>query len=377
MVNHQQGTTRTGNPPSGRAVAFRAACILIAALGLACAQGRGKLPIRLQWPEPPLKTRIEHVRTISSPRDLGQAPSNWERFVNALLKIKPRVRALSHPVDIEVTPHGRTVYVSDFAQGTVHVFDLVSGEARYIGGDRGLQRPFGLALDSAGNLYVVEQDLRQIRVISPEGQTLRIFQSDRLIRPADIAIDETRGRLYVADPSHQKSTEHYVRVLDLEGNYLGEVGEGRGLGDGHLLFPTYLTLDPEGNLYVSDTMNSRVSVFDPDGRFLRAIGGRGDGFGRFDKPKGVALDSFGNLYVVDSSWSNVQIFGPEAEVLLFFGGRGGYPGLLRNPTGIAIARATNTIFVGDYLNRRIVVYQLVNTGPGDGVARQATQGGKP
>ena len=103
------------------------------------------------------------------------------------------------------------------------------------------------------------------------------------------------------------------------------------------------------------TMNSRVSVFGPDGDFLRAIGSRGDGFGSFDKPKGIAFDSFGNLYVADSSFGVVQIFGPEDDLLLYFGGRGAHPGLLRNPTGIAIEPRSNTIFVADYLNRRLSV----------------------
>jgi DNA-binding beta-propeller fold protein YncE len=295
-------------------------------------------------------------------------PTFGENVANFIgLDSGKRVRNIVHPVDIEVTPDGSVVYVSDFAQGIIHVYDLAKEEARYLGGSEPFARPFGLALDSSGNLYVAEQDLQQIRVLSPTGETLRFFRSDRLIRPVDIALDEANGRLYVADGSHQNSQEHYVRVFDLEGNYLGEVGKGRGSAEGYLLFPTYLAVDDAGNLFVADTMNSRVSVFDSEGRFLRTVGARGDGFGLFDKPKGVALDSFGNLYVVDSSWSNVQIFGPEGHVLLYFGGRGGYPGLLRNPTGIAIAKSVNKIFVGDYLNRRLTVYHLVNTQMGDGV----------
>jgi DNA-binding beta-propeller fold protein YncE len=207
-------------------------------------------------------------------------------------------------------------------------------------------------------------------VVDSAGATLRIFGSDQLIRPTDIEIDTVRGRLYVVDGSRQASPEHYVRIFDLDGNYLGEVGHGKGSGEGWLMFPTYLTLDPDGNLYVADTLNSRVSVFDPEGRFVKSVGQRGDGVGMFDKPKGLAFDAFGNLYVADSSWSNVQIFGPNEEVLLFFGGRGAYPGLLKNPTCIAIARNSNTIYVGDYLNHRIGVYRLVNTKAGDGISEQ-------
>jgi DNA-binding beta-propeller fold protein YncE len=282
-------------------------------------------------------------------------------------------RPLVHAADVAVSADGQLVYVSDFAQGVIHVYDLAAPEARYFGLQSPMLNPFGLDLDSAGNLYVVEQGAQQIRVMNPSGQTTRLIRDERLIRPTDVAVDEDRGRIYVADPSRQASQEHFVRIFDLEGNYIGEVGKGRGTGGGYLHFPTYLVLDGEGNLYVTDTMNSRVSVFSPEGEFLRTVGERGDGFGQFDKPKGVALDSLGNLYVADSSWSNVQIFNPEGDVLLYFGGRGVYPGLLSNPTGVAIASGTNTIFVGDYLNRRLCIYQLVNTDSAADVPRASDQ----
>jgi DNA-binding beta-propeller fold protein YncE len=316
------------------------------------------------------------VRVVSSPRDLDgyEQPSNWDRFVSFLLGARTKSHRIVHPADVEVSSDGSTIYVSDFAQGVVHVFDLVGGTGRTLG-DGKLARPFGVVPDSAGNIYVVEQAKPQIRFMSPNGETIRILRSDQLVRPTDLVLDEERGRLYVADPSRQKSPDHYVRILDLEGNYLGEIGRGRGVDEGFLLFPTYLALGPDGNLYVSDTMNARVSVFDPDGGFVRTIGNRGDGFGQFDKPKGLAFDEFGNLYVVDSSWSNVQIFGPQDDVLLYFGGRGGYPGLLRNPTAIAVSQKGHAIYVGDYLNHRISVYRLVNTGPDDGLPNVNLNGG--
>jgi DNA-binding beta-propeller fold protein YncE len=332
----------------------------------------------MRWPDAPDPARIEFVSLVSSPRDLTGAPGfreNMAAFIG--LDVDRDSKRIVHPADVEATPDGSIVYVSDFAQGIIHVFDFGNQETRYLGLRDPFARPFGLAADSAGNLYVAEQGLQQIRLLGPEGETLRYFRSDHLIRPVDIALDEERGRLYVADGSHQNSKEHYVRVFDLEGNYLGEVGEGRGSSEGRLLFPTYLAVGADGTLYVSDTMNARVSVFDAEGNFLRTVGSRGDGFGLFDKPKGVALDSFGNLYVVDSSWSNVQIFGPEGHVLLFFGGRGGYPGLLRNPTAIAISRSTNQIFVGDYLNRRLSVYQLVNTEQDDGLPADSAGAATP
>ena len=357
---------RIRGPRAGPLVALSVAL----AVGLGGCAGRDRPPpIMLSWPEPPEFARIEYVSTIAGVRDVVGPPSFWDRLAR-FVGIDPTSRAknLVQPSDVEVSPDAQVIYVSDFASGVVHIFDLANRDVRYLGLSEPLQRPAGLALDSAGNLYVAEQGKAQIRVFDPQGNTLRIMAHEELARPVDIALDESRGRLYVADPSYQNSKKHYVRIFDLEGNYLGELGKGRGVAEGYLLFPTYVAVAPSGDVYVSDTMNSRVSVFDAEGEFLRTVGMRGDGFGLFDKPKGVALDSFGNLYVVDSSWSNVQIFGHEGDVLLYFGGRGGYPGLMRNPTGIAIARASNTIFVGDYLNRRISIYRLVNTSAGDSVA---------
>jgi DNA-binding beta-propeller fold protein YncE len=251
--------------------------LLVAAmLGTAgCATPGGpQSALALRWPEPPRVTRIEHVTAIRTPADLGSRPSAWERFVDFLLARKARFRAIGHPSDIEVSPNGTLVYVSDFAQGLVHVFDLVGKTGWYLGENKRFDRPFGLALDSEGRLYVAEQSARQIRVVDSAGATLRIFGSDQLIRPTDIEIDTVRGRLYVVDGSRQASPEHYVRIFDLDGNYLGEVGHGKGSGEGWLMFPTYLTLDPDGNLYVADTLNSRVSVFDPEGRFVKSVGQR-------------------------------------------------------------------------------------------------------
>ena len=126
------------------------------------------------------------------------------------------------------------------------------------------------------------------------------------------------------------------------------------------MFPTYVTVDGQGNVYVADTLNSRVEEFDADGKYLRSYGERGNSWGMFDKPKGVAVDNFGNLYVVDAGWSNVQIFNQKKQILMFFGGRGQIPGMLRTPTAIAIDK-NNRIYIGDFLNHRVEVYQLVNT----------------
>jgi DNA-binding beta-propeller fold protein YncE len=261
---------------------------------------------------------------------------------------------------VAVSDDGDRVYVSDFARLAVYVFDLAGRRLYRVGGDEPLARPLGLALDAAERLYVVEQARRGVSVFAPGGPRLRFIAHPSLERPAGIALDRAGGRLYVADAGTVRSAEHTVKVFDLEGTLVGTLGRGKGEEPGQFLFPTYVAVDGEGRVYVTDTLNARVQAFAADGRHLGTVGRRGSAWGMFDTPKGVAVDAFGNVYVVDSGWSNVQIFNPRGRVLLFFGGRGPVPGMLKNPTAIAIDRQ-NVIYVADYLNHRIEVYRLVNT----------------
>ena len=335
-------------------------------LGLAgCATGREEQKlIRLVWPEPPAAPRIEFGRTIGSERDLGRDPTAAENLMEFLSGRKPPVWHLAEPMGLAVSDDGNRLYVADFGQLAVYVFDFQTRKVTIWGQDKPFKRPIGVAVDAQENVYVVEQDAKGITVIDRAGRPIRFITDPSVERPTGITIDRKRGLIYLADSSRTQSDNHYVKVFDMGGRFVRNVGAGKGTKEGQLHFPTYLTVDAEGNLHVTETLNSRVSVFGPDGKFLRKYGERGNAFGMFDKPKGVALDSFGNAYVVDSGWSTVQIFNPKGEVLLYFGGRGDYPGLLRNPTALAID-GQNRIYVADFLNRRVAVYQLINTKPED------------
>lgn len=80
-------------------------------------------------------------------------------------------------------------------------------------------------------------------------------------------------------------------------------------------YPTFITIDRDGRLYVTDTGNFRVQIFDKEGRYIKDFGKPGNKGGFFARPKGVAIDSEGNIYVVDAMFQNVQIFNREGELL--------------------------------------------------------------
>jgi sugar lactone lactonase YvrE len=161
-----------------------------------------------------------------------------------------------------------------------------------------------------------------------------------------------------------------VLVYDSEsGQPIAKFGK-RGPGDGQFNFPSFVAVGAQGDIYISDTLNFRIQIFDPQYKFVQRFGRQGNKFGQFNRPKGIALDSYQNLYVVDSDFCNFQIFDPKERLLMFLGGWGPAPGRFALPAGIAIDKQ-NYIYVTDQNNRRIQIFQLLN-GATDAPAPGAT-----
>jgi len=363
--------------PSGarrlaRAVAGAATATLVA-LMVGCASDapvkEAPLPV---WPAPPELARVKFVRTLVDDGDLNKDMTASRKMLNFLSGEAAPTNRITEPMGIAVSDDGHRVYVSDFAQMAVFIFDFEKKTSIKVGGAQNpLAGPMGIALDGDENFYVAETAGKGLQVFDKTGKHLRNITHESIERPIGVAIDIPRGKLYVADTGRAESFEHTIKIFDLQGKLLGKIGKQIGDITGSFLFPTWITVDTQGNLYVADTLNSRVQKFDPDGKYLMSFGKRGNGFGMFDKPKGVGVDSFGNVYVSDTGWSNVQIFNAQGDVLMYFGGRGTALGLMQNPSVLTIDKQ-NRIYVGDVLNHRVNVYQLVNTKAEDSALKTDT-----
>ena len=354
--------------PSGarrlaRAVAGAAAATLVALMVGCASDAPVKEEPRPVWPEPPETARIEFIRTLVDDKDLNKDSTANQGVMKFLSGDTAAINRIVEPMGLTTSPDGNRLYISDFAQGKVFVYDFAKKTSQTIGQGK-LAAPMGVGIDAAANIYVADSGRGGVQVFDPAGNPLRFITDKSVERPVGLAMDLPRNRFYIADSGRTGSAEHSIKIFDLQGKLLGKIGKQIGDIPGSFLFPTYLTVDSEGNLYVADTLNSRVQKFNSDGKFLREFGKRGTAFGQFDKPKGVAVDSFGTLYVVDSGWSNVQLFNAKGDVLMFFGGRGTAPGLLQNPSVLTIDK-NNRLYVVDNLNHRVSVYQLINTNPED------------
>ena len=261
------------------------------------------------------------------------------------------------PYGVAVSADGGRIYVADPGLGAVHAFVPGTGKYSLLKGSRKqrLRAPIGVAVDEGGRLFVADAESALVFVFSP-GRHRLLFSfggEQGLQRPTGIAV--AGDRLYVTD-----TVAHRVLAYRLRGSRVEPLFGfgGRGGGPGQLNFPVDLAVSADGSLFVNDSLNFRVQVFDAGGKSLRSLGHAGDSSGSFQRSKGVALDSDGNLYVVDALFDTVQIFGPDGRFLLNFGRPGAGQGEFWLPSGLAIDRS-DRVYVADSYNRRVQVFQYL------------------
>lgn len=181
----------------------------------------------------------------------------------------------------------------------------------------------------------------------------------QLNHPRGLTVGQN-GLLYVAD-----SLNHRIQVFDADGvlqNSWGtfEVGERGTATGGNFNQPWGIATGPDGNIYVADTWNHRVQVFTPEGEFVRAWGqlGQLDAAGNptdFWGPRDVAVDSEGLVYVADTGNKRIRVYTAEGDWLRDIGSGGSAAGQLNEPVGLAIS-SDGRLFVADTWNRRIQVF---------------------
>ncbi len=340
--------------------------VAVASLALGCATAKPKKDV--VWPDPPEVARIRFVTAFAHTEDLDT--SGFAAFRRTLLGASGE-QGLRQPMGLALSADGQRLYIADHALSAVMVADFTGKTLKRFAPDEPVGKPMGVAVDKAENVYISDTVAKVVRVFDKTGGRLRqIGAQNQFERPTGMAIDDARNRIYVCDSSRQHSQNHRVRVFDLEGKWLFDLGAkpglpSRGSGEGQWHFPTYAALDADGNVFVSDSMNFRIQVYRPDGSFLRAFGENGDGPGFFSRLKGIAFDGFGNLYAVDGGHANVQLFNKNFDVLMFFGGYSQKLEYFDVPSGIAIDRKSNRIYVCNEFISRINVYELINTKPED------------
>lgn len=170
---------------------------------------------------------------------------------------------------------------------------------------------------------------------------------DRLSAPYGIALDSA-GNIYINDAGNSR-----VVIFDGTGKFLVKWDKkGSGEGEFNSLGFGGIAIDAQDNVFVVDNGNHRIQKFDKEGNFLLQWGSEGREDGQFIRAIGIATDKDGNVYVTDDGNPYVQKFDNNGKFIMRFGGGGTDAGQFRHATGIAVD-ASGNIFVADYQNKRV------------------------
>lgn len=282
---------------------------------------------------------------------------------NALLGPDPLAK-MDRPHGVAVAPNGN-FYVTDTTMKMVFVFGPDGKFQKTFGQQRPtpLRSPTGIAIDAAtGKVYVSDPVWHQVFVYNAAGKLLTRLGTEEnkeagkpgvFVRPSGIAVNSQLGRIYVVDTEN-----HWVQIFNRDGQFVSTFGK-RGNGDGEFNFPTHITVDKENKVYVADTLNFRVQVFDADGKFLFKFGKLGDAAGDMARPKGIAVDGRGQIFVSDAYFQNIQAFDQTGNVEFYLGEPGGEDGKFLLPAGMAVD-GRQRLYIVDSENHRVQVFAIAN-----------------
>lgn len=251
------------------------------------------------------------------------------------------------------------VYVTDQTHPPrVFIFDRGDRTASILAvpvppGEGKLLNPLSIAVDSGNVIYVADAQQGKVFGYDRNGALLLTFgKTGDLAYPSGVAIDRRRSRIYIAD-----AHAHLVKAFTMLGDRLFEIGDD-GKKDQRLRSPAGIALDQEGRIHVLDSQSRRVSVYDPDGTFLRKFPLSRGGVGDSIRPQGIAVDSAGHVYVSDGVNNNILIFESDGGFLKTWGKTGNLSGDFWTPLGLFIDER-DTIYIADQTNSRIQVYQFI------------------
>jgi DNA-binding beta-propeller fold protein YncE len=228
-----------------------------------------------------------------------------------------------------------------------------------------LYLPSALAVDSKGNVWVADTGNNRIAEFNEKGEFLAVFGKDvnktkveaagteaernlctaasgnvckggvagsapgQLSGPLGIALT-SGGNLWVSDTGNSR-----LQKFGPTGNLINNIS-GPGSEAGRLKEPTAITVAPDGSIWVADTGNNRIEQWNSSLAFVRAVGKEGSGGGEFKAPAAIEADASGNIWVGDTGNNRVQEFGEGGRYLGQFGAPGSGSFSLSSPMGIAI-----------------------------------------
>jgi DNA-binding beta-propeller fold protein YncE len=227
------------------------------------------------------------------------------------------------------------------------------GSSGYADGQ--FEHPYGIAVDSSGYVYVVDQNREnRVQEFTSNGSFVTKWGSSgtddgQFNSPCGIAVDSS-SYLYVSEVG-ANWIPGKIQKFTSDGSFVKK-WESTGYG---------IAVDSSGYVYVANDYYHRIQKFTSDGSLVKEWGSNGKGDGQFwgnYSPYGIAVDSSGFVYVTDPGNERVQKFTSNGSFVTKWGTEGSADGQFQNVHGIAVD-SSGCVYVADPGNYRIQKFQLV------------------
>lgn len=282
--------------------------------------GAGSTNVVFTFDPNPGPTRTGTLTVAGQTLTITQAGSTYIAAAAAPTQLASRISPLYYPTGVAVDSAGN-VYIADEDVNTVKkwtltnntVSDLVSG---------GLNNPFGIAADGAGNVYIADTDNNAIKEWTVANGNVSTLVSSGLAGPEGVAVNAS-GNVFIADTMNSMIREWAV--------YSGGTSPLAASG---FNYPRGVAVDVAGNVYVADTVNDSIESVTPATGAVTTIVGSDSGY-----PLGVAVDGSGNVYFTDSAQAAVKKWTAASNVVTTLVASG-----LNSPWGVAVDASGNVYF---------------------------------
>lgn len=210
------------------------------------------------------------------------------------------------------------------------VVDVIAGAPDY----RFLVRPYSVATDSRGRIIVTDPGAEGVHIFDFVERKYKFIQradksKNPMKTPQCVAVD-AQDNIYVTD-----SEEGMIFVFEPSGKFVRAIGSLKG-GEGYFKRPTGIAVDSAaGRIYVTDTLRDQVFVLDMQGTILQTIGKEGQGDGEFNYPTEVRLDGQ-NLLVVDAMNFRIEAFDRAGKFEYAFGKPGDHAGAMFRAKAVSV-----------------------------------------
>jgi len=179
--------------------------------------------------------------------------------------------------------------------------------------------------------------------------------------PTGLAFDSSHNMLYLSDPGSQfPANTPNVFAVDVSSGFSGKYAvSGSGSGADQFSYPRGIAVDPtKGYVYVADETNYRIDRLNLDLTGWTTLGTRGSGTGQFISPQTVAVDSTGHIYVVDSAnyWI-VKMNDMSGAGWTLYGAQTGSASTSVYPNWVAVKSSGSSIYVSDDTMNQIAEFQ--------------------